>query len=45
MRKLNKKYYYGTGRRKSSSARVYIYKGEGKILINKQNIKYEKYEI
>lgn len=33
--------YYGTGRRKSSSARVFIKKGNGNILINK--IKIEKY--
>ena len=28
--------YYGTGRRKSSSARVYLTKGSGRILVNKQ---------
>lgn len=33
--------YYGTGRRKSSVARVFMKKGEGKILIN--NISVEKY--
>jgi small subunit ribosomal protein S9 len=28
--------YYGTGRRKSSTARVYLTKGTGRILVNKQ---------
>ena len=28
--------YYGTGRRKSSTARVYLTKGNGRILVNKQ---------
>ncbi len=28
--------YYGTGRRKSSTARVYISKGKGQILVNGQ---------
>ncbi len=27
-------YYYGTGRRKSSTARVYLQSGEGKIVVN-----------
>ncbi|QJC32681.1 30S ribosomal protein S9 [Enterobacteriaceae endosymbiont of Donacia dentata] len=31
-------YYYGTGRRKSSSARVFIKKGNGSININKKDI-------
>ncbi len=30
--------YYGTGRRKSSKARVYLSKGNGKIVINKRPI-------
>jgi len=30
--------YYGTGRRKSSKARVYLSKGKGDILINKRPI-------
>ena len=30
--------YYGTGRRKSSVARVYLVPGTGKITINKRNI-------
>ena len=30
--------YYGTGRRKSSVARVYIFPGTGKITINKRDI-------
>ena len=30
--------YYGTGRRKKSVARVYIYNGSGKITINKVDI-------
>jgi small subunit ribosomal protein S9 len=28
--------YYGTGRRKSSTARVYLTRGTGRILVNKQ---------
>ncbi|MBQ7915437.1 MAG: 30S ribosomal protein S9 [Firmicutes bacterium] len=31
-------YYYGTGRRKSSVARVYLMPGTGNIVINKKNI-------
>ena len=31
---MNGKYYYGTGRRKSSVARVFMQKGSGKITIN-----------
>ena len=34
----NKTYLYGTGRRKSSVARVRLYKGTGKITINKRDI-------
>ena len=30
--------YYGTGRRKSSIARVYITPGTGKIVINKKDM-------
>ena len=30
--------YYGTGRRKSSVARVYLVPGSGKITINKKNM-------
>ncbi|MGI4816624.1 MAG: 30S ribosomal protein S9 [Janthinobacterium lividum] len=30
---------YGTGRRKSSSARVFLRKGKGKICINKRSLK------
>ena len=30
--------YYGTGRRKSSVARVYLIPGNGKIIINKRSI-------
>lgn len=30
--------YYGTGRRKSSVARVYLVSGTGKIVVNKRNI-------
>jgi len=36
--KKNVAYYYGTGRRKSSSARVFISKGNGSIIVNKKNI-------
>ncbi|MBQ8824043.1 MAG: 30S ribosomal protein S9 [Ruminococcus sp.] len=32
------KYYYGTGRRKHSVARVRLYPGTGKITINKRDI-------
>ena len=28
--------YYGTGRRKSSTARVYLTKGSGKIVVNEK---------
>ncbi len=34
----SKAYFYGTGRRKSSVARVRIYSGEGKIQINNRDI-------
>ncbi len=33
-----KPYFYGTGRRKSSVARVRIYSGDGKVVINGRNI-------
>ncbi len=33
-----KPYFYGTGRRKSSVARVRVYKGTGKITINERDI-------
>ena len=32
------KQYYGTGRRKSSSARVYMKKGSGKVVINTRSL-------
>ncbi len=31
---MNGKYYYGTGRRKSSVARVFLQKGNGNIIVN-----------
>ena len=31
---MNGKYYYGTGRRKSSVARVFLAKGTGQIVVN-----------
>lgn len=31
---MNGKYYYGTGRRKSSIARVFMQKGSGQIVVN-----------
>ncbi|HAN09052.1 MAG TPA: 30S ribosomal protein S9 [Clostridiales bacterium] len=34
----SKKQFYGTGRRKSSVARVYLVPGKGKITINKDDI-------
>ena len=34
----SKPYYYGTGRRKSSVARVRVYQGTGKITINERDI-------
>ena len=30
--------YYGTGRRKSSIARVYVTSGTGKIIVNGRNV-------
>ncbi len=33
-----KQYYYGTGRRKSSVARVRVYSGTGKITVNDRDI-------
>lgn len=38
---MNGKYYYGTGKRKSSIARVFLIKGEGKIIVN--GLEYEEY--
>ncbi len=38
MAKKNNNKYYGTGRRKSSVARVYLVPGTGKITINKRDI-------
>ena len=35
-----KSYFYGTGRRKSSVARVRVYNGTGKIIINDREIDY-----
>src|SRR3990170_6661967 len=31
---MTKKHYYGTGRRKTSIARVFLYRGNGKITVN-----------
>ena len=31
-------YYYGTGRRKSSVARVFLKKGSGKITVNNKEL-------
>jgi len=36
-KKTTKTYYYGTGRRKSSTARVYITPGTGKIVVNSRD--------
>jgi small subunit ribosomal protein S9 len=37
--------YYGTGRRKSSIARVYMQEGSGKVVVNGQDVKaYMPYE-
>ncbi|MBR5923400.1 MAG: 30S ribosomal protein S9 [Clostridia bacterium] len=33
-----KPYFYGTGRRKSSVARVRVYKGKGKVTINERDM-------
>jgi len=38
---MNGKYYYGTGKRKSSIARVFAMKGDGKITVN--GMDYSKY--
>jgi small subunit ribosomal protein S9 len=38
MTKTVKQYYYGTGRRKSSTARVFMKPGNGNITINTKNI-------
>ena len=38
MYESKKKYFYGTGRRKSSVARVRVYTGTGKITINDRDI-------
>ncbi|MBP9743022.1 MAG: 30S ribosomal protein S9 [Burkholderiales bacterium] len=38
---MNGQYYYGTGRRKSSVARVFLAKGTGKITVN--DMTYEEY--
>lgn len=38
MAKKNDVQYYGTGRRKSSIARVYIVSGKGKITINERDV-------
>lgn len=35
---MNQARYYGTGRRKSSVARVYLVPGNGKITINKRDV-------
>jgi small subunit ribosomal protein S9 len=35
--KYNKDFFYGTGRRKSAIARVLLYSGNGKFLINGKN--------
>lgn len=35
---MAKETYYGTGRRKSSTARVYIAKGKGKITVNDKDV-------
>lgn len=37
MKNRSQKYYYGTGRRKTSTARVFISKGSGIIEINRNN--------
>lgn len=38
MAKKTIKYYYGTGRRKSSTARVFIKSGKGEITVNTLNL-------
>ena len=38
--KLNGQYYYGVGRRKTASAQVRLYKGDGKVaIVNEQDAK------
>ena len=36
---MNNEYYYGTGRRKTSIARVRLYPGEGEIIVNGKNVR------
>lgn len=36
--KKNKEFFYGTGRRKTSSARVFLKRGTGKITVNKSSL-------
>jgi small subunit ribosomal protein S9 len=38
MYESKEKYYYGTGRRKHSVARVFMYQGSGKVTINGRDI-------
>ncbi len=38
---MNGEYYYGTGKRKSSIARVFLSKGNGKIVVNNKD--FDKY--
>ena len=38
MPKADKKYYYGTGRRKNAIARVRLIEGNGKILVNGKDL-------
>ena len=38
MPKTDKKYYYGTGRRKNAIARVRLIEGNGKILVNGKDL-------
>ena len=45
MAKKNDVQYYGTGRRKSSIARVYVVAGKGKIVVNGRDVnEYMPYE-
>ena len=37
-KKAQKVQYYGTGRRKSSIARVYLQEGTGKIVVNGRDV-------
>lgn len=39
------KYYYGTGRRKTASARVRIFAGSGKIVVNDKETKLEDFVV